>query len=56
MGQEGGSARTFSHSALTVQKGKPRPREGEGHAQGGSANTPQSWDLNPRLSALETLL
>lgn len=56
MWREGGSALTFSHSALTVHKGKLRPREGEEYAQGDSANTLQSWDLNPCLSALETLL
>lgn len=49
-----GSARALSHSALTGQKGNLRPREGEEYAQGDSANTLQSWDLNPCHSALET--
>lgn len=51
-----GSALTVSHSALTVQKGKLRPREGEEYAHGDSANTLQSGDLNPCHSALGALL
>lgn len=49
-----GSALTVSHSALTVQKGKLRPRECEEYVHGDSAHTLQSWDLNPCHSALET--
>lgn len=46
----GGSAFPFS-----IQRRKLRLKEGGRHAQGHSANTPQSWGWNPCHSALETV-